>query len=240
MPSKAIIIGATSGIGRELAKVMSQDGHELGLTGRRMELLESLQQELPGKSHLCRMDVTDTDAARQQLDDLVREMGGVDIIVINAGVGTSSQQTWEEEARVVATNVAGFTALANRAMEMFTERGGGHIVGISSVAGLKGFGRAAAYCASKAYMSTYMQGLRHKSHRLKLNIAVTDIRPGFVATPMTEGRKDMFWLAPVDKAARQIYAAIRKRRRIAYITRRWRLMAGLLHLLPDGLFIRVP
>ncbi len=235
---KAIIIGATSGIGRALAKEMANHGYELGLTGRRVNLLAELQQELTIESHLRAMDVTKPEEARQILGELVEEMGGMDVIVLNSGVGTIDP-SWESEKRVIEVNVVGFVALANWAMAYFTERGGGHIVGISSIAALKGYGRTPAYCASKAFISTYMQGLQQKANKKRLGITVTDIKPGFVATPMTEKNKGMFWVAPVEKAARQIYRAIARRKRYVYITRRWRIVGWITKAIPDWLYVRL-
>ena len=235
---KAIIIGATSGIGRALAKEMAQHGYELGLTGRRENLLVELQQELSTPSYIRFMDVTRPEEARRILQELVEEMGGMDVIVLNSGVGTIDP-SWESEKRVIEVNVVGFVALANWAMEYFTERGGGHIVGISSVAALKGYGRTPAYCASKAFISTYMQGLQQKSNKKKLGITITDIKPGFVATPMTEKNQGMFWVASAEKAARQIYQAIARRKRYVYITRRWRIVGWITKAIPDWLYVRL-
>lgn len=237
---KAIVIGASSGIGRELAKVLSQNGYEVGLTGRRGELLRELQRELPAKSHIKPMDIAQTGSARKELEELLSEMGGVELIIINAGINARGKTTWEQEERVLATNATGFAAMASAAMDYFRERGGGHIVGISSVAALKGFGISAAYCSSKAFVSTYMQALRQKSKKLKLNVTVTDIKPGFIDTPMISGRKYPFWVVSAERAAREIYTAIRKRKNHAYVPGRWRLAGWILKAIPDWIFIRLP
>lgn len=237
---KAIIIGATSGIGKELAKVLSQHGYEVGLTGRREELLKELQNELTVKSYVKPMDVTQTEAAMQKLKDLIGEMGEVDLVVINAGISTKSKANWEQEQRIIATNVTGFVAMANVAMDYFAGRGGGHIVGISSVAALKGFGISAAYSSSKAFISTYMQAMRQKSKKLKLNLTITDIKPGFIDTDMVRNRRGTILVAPLEKAGRGIYKTIRKKKNHAYIPGYWRLIAWLLKTMPDWVFIRLP
>jgi short-subunit dehydrogenase len=167
-------------------------------------------------------------------------MEDVELMIINAGIGSGGRIDWERENQIIQTNAAGFAALASAAMEYFTERGSGHIVGISSIAAIKGLGRYTAYSASKAFISTYMQGLRQRSRRRKLHITVTDVKPGFVNTPMTEGNKGMFWVVPLEKAARQIYSAIQKRKNHAYISKRWRLASWFLKLLPDWIYIRMP
>ena len=231
---KAIIIGASSGIGRQLAQVLAGDGWHLGITGRRRELLESLATELSVPVQVQQMDVADPTQAMASLQALIDEMGSVDLIVINAGVGfNNGKLAWEPEKNTIDVNVTGFAAMANIAMLHFTARGKGHLVGISSLAGLRGARNATAYNASKAFIINYLQGLRHHAVKKKLNIAITDIRPGFVDTPMTKGQKGMFWVAKPDVAARQIYAAIKARKKVAYITRRWRLMACIIRLLPD-------
>ncbi|RMF59727.1 MAG: SDR family NAD(P)-dependent oxidoreductase, partial [Calditrichaeota bacterium] len=111
-PPKAIIIGATSGIGRALAKEMSSHGYKLGLTGRRENLLRELREELSTPAHIRYMDVTQPEDARRILHELVNEMGGMDVIVLNSGVGTIDP-SWESEKQVIEVNVIGFVALAN-------------------------------------------------------------------------------------------------------------------------------
>jgi short-subunit dehydrogenase len=227
--SKAIVIGSSTGIGRALSKMLAENGYEVGLAGRNVVLMEELQQQLSTRSYVTRLDLTRVEEARQALKELIDEMGDVDLIVINSGVG-SSEPSWEEELEILAVNVVGFAAMARAAMEYFTGRGSGHIVGISSVSALRGI--TTAYSSSKAFDSTYLEALQFQADRLGVDVRVTDVKPGFVETPMTDGRSDMFWIAPPDKAARQIYAAIRKRKRHVYVTKRWRLMAWVMKGLP--------
>jgi short-subunit dehydrogenase len=124
-------------------------------------------------------------------------------------------------------------------MDYFLARGGGHIVGISSVAAFRGNDTAHAYSASKAFISNYMEGLRKKAVKRKIPLAVTDVRPGFVDTEMIEEIKGLFWVSTQEKTARQIFSAIRRRKKRAYITRRWRLVGWLLRWAPDWIFYRV-
>jgi len=216
---------------------MSREGWIVGASGRRVDLLDSLQEEMPGKCFKARMDLTNVTEAVSALEGLIDSMDGVDIIVINSGVGSASPEfPLSDELQTVAVNVAGFTAMANAAYHYFSGRQGGHIVGMSSVASVRG-GPAADYHASKAYVSRYLEGLACRSGSKKAGIAVTDIRPGFVETAMTEGA-DTFWQASVEEAARQMLRAIRKKRRVVYVTRRWRLIAFLMSSLPFGLYRR--
>ncbi len=234
---KIIIIGASTGIGAELAKVYSEKGWEVGLTARREDLLKELQQSLPGKSYSKTMDVADTLDSLKKLDALIEEMGGMDVIVLNAGIGDSKPDPLQE-LNIIRVNVLGFTALARHAFEHFSQKGGGHLVGVSSIAGLRGTYMATTYAATKAFVSNSLEGLRQRSYKKKLKIHVTDIRPGFVATPMTEKNKGMFWVSSARKAAEQMYAAIERKAHVAYITRRWRIVAWIFKRIPDFIYNR--
>lgn len=236
---RAIIIGASSGIGRELAVVLSENNYTLGLVGRRIELLASLRQELKTPSFVKRIDVSQTTEAMRQLNQLISEIGGVDLFVISAGIGfINTELDWEKERATIETNVEGFAAMANVAVEHFIRQGSGHLVGISSIAALRGSPESPAYYASKAFASNYLEGLRKKMRKLGLPVIVTDIQPGLVDTAMAQG-EGLFWVAPPEKAARQIYNAIVRRRRHAYVTKRWRSIAWLLKSLPDSLYDRI-
>jgi len=229
---KAIVIGASSGIGAELAKLAAKDGYEVGITARRTELLEKLAEELPTKTYAKYMDVSQATEAAKILADLIDEMGGVDLVILSAGTGTENKDLeFQPELDTINTNVTGATALMGVAMRHFIERKAGHLVGISSIAALRGEGVCPAYNASKAYLSNYLQGMRIKAKRAKLRIAVTDIKPGFVDTAMAQG-EGLFWVMPVDKTARQIYRAIRRKRKDVVVTKRWKLIAFILKRLP--------
>lgn len=237
--ANVVVVGATSGIGREMAALFSRTGHVVGVVGRRMPLLEELRREHPNCRHARRIDVARTDDAMAALEGLIAEMGGADIIILNAGVGyVNPDLAWDRERDTIETNVAGFAALANVAMRHFLSRGSGHLVGMSSIAAIRGDGSSPAYNASKAFVSSYLQGLRKKASRLGVPIAVTDIQPGFVDTALARG-ENMFWVASAPEAARQIHHAILARRSHAYVTKRWRLIAWLLKLLPDALYHRI-
>ena len=235
----AIIVGASSGIGRELSKILSAKGFQLGLAARRIDLLVDLEKKLPNPSRAVHMDVAEVTATRQSMQGLIADLGTVDLVVISAGTGhLNPELDFSKEAETIATNVAGFTAVANVAFKHFLHKQSGHLVGISSIAALRGDGEAPAYNASKAFMSNYLEGLRKKAVKSGFPIAVTDIRPGFVDTDMAKG-EGKFWVAPPQKAARQIYSAIAKKKKHAYITKRWRIVAGLLKIMPAFLYNRL-
>lgn len=242
---KVIIIGATSGIGRGLAKIFYDEGYSIGVTGRRTELLDSLKGELvkgSSEGQECftePMDLRNIEESVHTLEKLITQMDGVDIIVLNSGVGYRHDTlNFAEEKETIDVNVTGFVALANVGFNYFIHKGKGHIVGISSIAGIRGRDEAPAYNASKAFVSTYMAGLRHKSVKYKRGITITDIRPGFVQTAMASNPR-AFWSAPVPKACKQIFKAIKKKKKTAYITKRWNLIALLIYITPDWIYNRI-
>lgn len=238
---KVAIIGATSGIGRALAVKMHNRGYTVGATGRRLERLQELEQHLETRIHTQFMDVVELDDAIDQLDQLQKDMGGLDIIVLNAGVSNYQKESVGRQAdlHVIDVNVRGFANLASYSYDFFVEQGHGHLVGISSVAGLFGWGLNIPYNASKSFVNTYLQGYRQKANHSDANISISTILPGFVESEMTEGKKGMFWVAPVEKAADQIANAIKKQKNESYITKRWQLAAWLVKLIPNWVWNRM-
>jgi short-subunit dehydrogenase len=238
MQKKIIIIGATSGIGRRMAELYAEQGHLVGITGRRLELLQEIKQLLPGKIEYECFDVTGRENL-WHLQSLIEKLGGMDTLVISAGNGdTSKELSWEIDKMTVDTNVNGFVEIANWAFNYFLMQGHGQLATISSIAAIRGNSWAPAYSASKAFQSNYFEGLSIKAAKLKSDIAITCIEPGFVKTKMAKGNKQ-FWVVPVDKAARQIINAIDNRKRKAYISRRWWIIAKLYRLLPYALLKRM-
>jgi short-subunit dehydrogenase len=235
--NRAIVVGASSGIGQALAELLAERGYEVGLAARRVERLEAIGETLPTKAYVAKMDVTDTERARERFDALVEAMGDVDLVVLSAGVGRPNPELDRVvEDETVAVNAQGFTALATAAMATFDEQGHGTLVGISSVAALFGSGASPAYSASKAFVSNYCDGLRAWATSRDADIAVVDVKPGYVDTEMAFGD---FWMASPETAARQILAAAEAGRRHAYVTRRWRLVGWLIRAMPHGLRERV-
>ncbi len=239
MTKKAIIIGATSGIGKELAEVLLLEGYTLGLAGRRIDLLLDLRGKYGDRIFLKQIDITEIEDAMTNLNSMITEMKGADIIVISSGVGFINKDLeWPPEKETIDVNVAGFAAMANVAMKHFLSKGSGVLVGISSLAGIRGSSVAPAYSASKAFVSNYLEGMRKKAAQLHLPITVTEIQPGYVDTAMAKG-EGMFWVATPREAAEQIYDAIRRKKKHAYVTKRWRLIAWLLKIMPDFLHNRI-
>lgn len=236
---KIIVVGASSGIGRGIASQLLESGDFVILCGRRIELMEELRIMYPETCLVRAMDVTDTAASGVLLESLFRGPGPIDWLILSSGTGDiNSEFDFELEKNTLATNVSGFTAVVDHAFNLFRKQGYGQLAAITSVAGLRGGAGAPSYNASKAYQVTYLEALQIKARKLCLPIYVTDARPGFVDTAMAQG-EGLFWVAPVPKASRQIIRAIEKKRRVAYITRRWRIIAFLIRWLPFRLYSKI-
>lgn len=229
----ALIVGASSGIGEALARALARQGWRLGLAARRVERLQALASELrPAACVVGFVDLLQPDEARTAVSALVAELGGVDLFILCSGVGhLNDTLAWEPEHETIAVNALGFAAVANVAVQHFLSRRQGHLVGISSVAGLRGSGQAPAYAASKAFVSTYLDGLRALAQAKGGAFKVTEAAPGFVDTAMMKADRP-FWVASPERAAQQILQAVARGARHAYVTRRWAAVAFILRRLP--------
>lgn len=235
---KAIIIGATSGIGMEVARALHHDGWTVALAGRRAERLDALCKEMGEKAVAMTIDVTSDDAP-QRLNRLVAMAGGADIIFIVAGIGwQNTSLDTDKEMATAETNVMGFTRMANAAFHYFEKQGKGHIACISSIAGTKGLGAAPAYSATKRYQNTYMQCLAQLAHMNKLDIRFTDIRPGFVDTALISGSHFPMTMRP-KRTAQLIVKAIYAKRRKVVVDWRYGVLVALWNLVPDWLWERL-
>ena len=212
----AFITGASSGIGAALAKRLAQSGIEVGLAARRETELAVLAEEIRaagGRAKVYPLDVTDAPAVTRTVLRADEELGGLDLVIANAGVGKSrwsGKLSWEDCEPTLQVNVIGATATLLAAVPAMVERGRGHLVGVSSLAAYRGLPKNAVYSASKAYLSILLEGLR--IDLASAEIAVTDIRPGYVKTAMTEGNKKMPFLLEAEGAAREIMDAIAARK----------------------------
>ena len=229
---KAIVIGATSGIGKALAKMLTANGWLVGITGRREEFLTALKNEKPDSYIARQFDITDTKETETKLEELVKELGGLDMLFLSSGSGNiNGRLIFDVEKETIDTNVTGFTFISDWTYRFFEKQGFGHFAAITSVAGLAGDAVAPSYSATKAYQINYLEGLRKKAAKSKKQIQITDIRPGFVDTAMAKG-EGLFWVSPVEKAAKQIYKALLSKKKIAYITKRWIIVGIILKFLP--------
>ena len=238
MSKNAVVFGATSGIGRELSKLLVNDGYTVVITGRRKDRLESLQQENPDSFLIRQHDITDIEDTGIFFEELADRMDKVDLIVHNSGIAENNfDLDWEKDLPTLNTNVLGATRIYQLSYNYFKKQGYGHLVGITSMASLVGNRHVPAYHASKAFQSNYIGSLWMKAKRTKkAKIHVTNILPGYVDTDIITGKT--FWMASVDKATRQIYSGIKKKKRRVYVTKRWRLVALMMRILPPGILIK--
>ena len=235
MSLKAIVIGASSGIGEALVRKLAQDGYQVGLLARRLDKLSEIQDSISSKTYVAKIDISKPEEAVSVLDGLILEMGSVDLIVINAGIRIPNVEfDLHAELKTIDVNVSGFVAMANVSVKYFLKHNRGHLVGISSIASIKGAWKSSAYNASKSFVSIYMQGLRQRL--FGTGVFVTDIRPGFVETSMISNVKYKFWVSTPQKAAIQILEAVKKKKKVVYITGRWKLIAVFLKLIPENIY----
>lgn len=236
---KIVIIGATSGIGKTLAELYAKTDAKIAIVGRREDKLREIAAACKDKYIYRVCDITATDIVMSCLDDISKELGGIDLMIISAGTGELNPElVYQLEEPALRTNVLGWTCVVDWTMKQFEMQKFGQLVSISSVGGLRGSGIAPAYNATKAFQINYMEGMRQKANKLSKAICVTDIRPGFVDTAMAKG-DGLFWMTSIEKAGLQIFTAIERKQKIAYITRRWRLVAFILKHIPSFIYSKM-
>ena len=238
MNKKAIVFGATSGIGGALARLLVNDGYQVMITGRRKQKLEELKKENPDQYIVRKHDITDLDDSKTFFDELPEKMRRVDLIIHNSGIAENNfDLEWQKDLPTLETNVLGATRIYQLSYNFFKKQGYGHLVSITSMASIVGNRHVPAYHASKAFQASYMESLWMKARRTKkAKINITNILPGYVDTDIITG--PTFWMAPLDKAVKQIYSAIKKKKRKAYITKRWRLVALMMKILPPHILLK--
>lgn len=239
MPN-AIIFGATSGIGKQLIQYLIKEEYTIAVTGRRQELLEQIKKEHPNSISIYKHDVQDIDASFEVFNTIVSRLKTIDLVIHSSGVGYENPELeWEKEQDTIQTNVLGATRIYDLVFNLFKTQGYGHLAAISSIASLRGNRESPAYFASKAYQVNYLESLYLKTKEIKGGkVYITDIRPGFVDTKMALG-DGIFWMASLPKATRQIYKAIKRKKRRVYISKRWILIAWVLKIVPSWLIKKV-
>ena len=207
-----MITGASSGIGKGVALEIASRGARLGLVARRQNLLDEVVEDVKGRAVAVVADVRNADAMRVAAERIRADLGPIDILIANAGIGTSShisQLDPNHVANVISINVVGAANSVAAVVPQMVERGQGHLVAISSLAAYRGLAKSAAYCASKAAMSAYFESVRIDLRGT--GVGVTIIHPGFIRTPLTAGREaHMPYLMELDDAVLKIVSAIEK------------------------------
>lgn len=237
---RVIIMGATSGIGLKVAERLAQKGHRVGVAGRKTGILKKLKKDYPDAIEWEAIDITD-DNAPKKLHDLIKRLGGMDTYFHISGVGFENGNL--EPARdldTVKTNVGGFVRMIDCAFAYFRDhRQPGHIAAVTSVAGSRGIAQLAAYSASKRFGQTYLEALDQLSRNQRLNIKFTDIRPGWIRTPLLNPTQDYPMTMTLDYATPRILAALCRPFRINYVDWRWALTATAMKLVPSCLWVRM-
>ena len=224
---RAIVIGASSGIGLEVAKLLMDQGWTVGVAARRMELLQGI-----GAAAVERIDVTSSEAT-EALQRLIGKTGGMDLFFYASGVGKQNRELKEDiELATMQTNGMGFTRMVGEAYRYFATHRGGHIAAITSIAGTKGLGPAPSYSATKAMQNVYLQALEQQARSRGLDIRFTDIRPGFVDTALLSGDFHYPMMLRPEKVAREIVSAINHRRHIRVIDWKYRILTALWRRIP--------
>lgn len=238
MMKRAIIIGASSGMGREVARILLAEGWRIGVAARRTAPLRELEIANPKQVVSADIDVNDEEAPAKLLS-LIERLGGIDLYFHAAGVGWQNPQLdLTVELDTVRTNGMGFTRLVDTAFGYMATHGGGHIAVISSIAGTKGLGPAPAYSATKAFQNTYIQALEQLANARRLPIRFTDIRPGFVDTPLLAGGHYPMLMSSTA-VARQIVRAVNRRRHVRVIDWRYRVLVFFWRLIPNVVWRRL-
>lgn len=233
---RIVIIGASSGMGLEVAKLLLAEGCRLGVAARREDRLEALKQLAPDRVVVQAIDVTAEDAP-ERLRSLIEHLGGMDLFFYASGIGKQNRTlTSEIELNTVNTNGMGFTRMIGEAYRYFAEQGHGHIAAITSIAGTKGLGPAPSYSATKAMQNVYLQALEQQANARGLKIRFTDIRPGFVNTDLLKGDFHYPMMLKPEKVARQIVKAIHNKRHIKVIDWKYAIMTALWHRIPRPLW----
>lgn len=228
---RIVVVGATSGIGLDVARLFISRGWFVGVAGRNTQMLDALKQENPSQVYTAVIDITHSDAP-ERLSHLIEEMSGMDVYFLSSGIGYNNPQLDEtKELDTLRTNGEGFTRMIGAAYRYFRLRKKGQIVAISSVAATRGMGSAPAYSATKRFQMHYLQSIRQLATTDSLHLAVTEIRPGFVDTPLLrDGKYPMLMESKI--VAQAIVKAVIRRKRLLTFDWRYRLLVAFWRMIP--------
>lgn len=239
------ITGASSGLGRQMAIEFSRRGYRLALCARRLDVLMALRTELQAEGgnavFVAALDVTDEVAVAQVLAQARAQLGSLDIVVANAGIGhhgTIGKLPFERVRDTINTNVIGFMATVDAAMFHFKEQGHGHLVGISSVAAFRGMPARGVYGASKAAVTTYLESLRAETYGSP--IVVTTLSPGLIDTPLNRGAKSRPFVIGVERGGQLLVDLIERQVERATVPRwPWSVVARVMAVLPTSVIAKL-
>lgn len=251
-----VIVGASSGIGKEIAKIYAERGCRLSVCARRVEKLRELEEKYPGKVKAYQLDVDAEDAA-STFESILKRAGDVDIILNCAGIGRYNPELdIDTDLSTIKTDCVGFTAIADTAFNYFNPSpalpaGGGsgasvkghkgrQFAAISSIAGVRTLGMSLSYSAAKRFQTAYLEGLEQLRRIRKQPITITDIRPGFAATALLDKTRKYPMLMSPEHVAKLAVRAIDKKKRVAVIDWRYNLLVGIWRLIPRWLWVRLP
>lgn len=244
---RAIVVGASSGMGAALVRRLAAEGYRVAALARRGPQLAALADELlplaqqSGGAVLTRVhDVAEPADVPALFEELVRELGGLELLIYAAGImpaGPPDGYDTEQDLAQIAVNLGGAVAWCNEAARFMGSQRRGTIVGISSIAGDRGRKGNPVYCTTKAALNTYLESLRNRLG--ERDVHVCTIKPGFIDTPMTEGLEGLFWVIPADTAASRILRAARAGVNTRYVPMRWWFVGTALRMIPSFLFRRL-
>ena len=233
---KIVIVGASSGLGERMATDFARAGWRVGVAARRVDRLQAIKDLYPENVAVAEIDVTAQDAVKK-FYDLIELIDGMDILLYCAGCGFYDPDLDDRRLdTTLQTNVVGFGRIVAAAYKYYKQTANrlpGQIAAITSVAGIKGIGVSAAYSSSKKFQQTFINSLEQLAYQQQVNVKFTDIRPGFIRTPLLDSDREYPMCMSVDYAAPLIETAVLKRRRVAYIDSRWAIVSGLWRLVPQ-------
>lgn len=242
---RAIVVGATSGMGHQVAKLLAKDGYKLGLVGRREHLLQTLKEEIGSECHWKKIDVSRTEETIAGLEELIADLGGLDLMFISVSalgdLKKTKSRSWDDLAKLIDVDAKGFWICARVALKHFEEQNHGHLVAISSIDSQIGSVYSPEYSGAKAFVARFLDGTRNRMIRNQKPIFVTEIIPGPVDVErcLYSKMSDMYWVATKEVAANQIFDAIKSKAERAYITKRWKIMSLIFSYAPDWVYRRI-
>jgi short-subunit dehydrogenase len=242
MPKSILITGASSGIGKAVALEMSRRGYSVGLTARRTDELEKIRTTIQegegdGQCFIRRLDVTDTQDVPVAVEELAEQLGGLDIVFANAGIGMGEKigrGEFSKARKTIKVNVIGAMATVDAGVEYFLRQGRGHIVGTCSVAAFRGMPRSSSYSASKAAFAVYLEAARAELFRKSIDVTV--LYPGYIDTPLNDMLPSRPFLITVEKGAVLIADMIGKKVKSSTVpVWPWGIVARILRILPASI-----